>query len=50
MTAPVGLTVIVLTCNEEVHIERRLKSIFQVARQVFVGKAFSLGCATVSLP
>lgn len=44
------LTIILLAFNEEIHIERCLKNAFQVARQVFVGKAFSLGCATVSLP
>lgn len=41
MTAPADLTAIVLTFNEEIHIERCLKSVFQVARQVFVVDSFS---------
>lgn len=35
------LTVIILTFNEEKHIERCLKSAFQVARKVFVVDSFS---------
>ncbi len=35
------LTVIILTFNEEKHIERCLKSAFQVASQVFVVDSFS---------
>jgi glycosyltransferase involved in cell wall biosynthesis len=37
----IELTAIILTCNEEKHIERCLRSAFQVARQVFVIDSFS---------
>lgn len=38
---PPDLTVVILTFNEEKHIERCLRSAFQVARQVFVVDSFS---------
>lgn len=38
---PLDLTVIILTFNEEIHIERCLKSAFQIACQVFVVDSFS---------
>lgn len=41
MKQQTDLTAIVLTFNEEVHIERCLNSVFQVARQVFVVDSFS---------
>jgi len=41
MTNPASLTAIILTFNEEIHIERCLKSAFQVASQVFVVDSFS---------
>jgi len=41
MASKTALTVIVLTFNEEIHIERCLKSAFQVAKQVFVVDSFS---------
>lgn len=41
MQSPVDLTVIVLTFNEEKHIERCLKSAFQVARHVYVVDSYS---------
>ncbi|MDO9271247.1 MAG: glycosyltransferase family 2 protein [Methylobacter sp.] len=36
-----GLTVIILTFNEELHIERCLHSVFQVSKQVFLVDSFS---------
>lgn len=39
--APEDLTVIILTFNEEIHIERCLVSAFQVASRVFVVDSFS---------
>jgi glycosyltransferase involved in cell wall biosynthesis len=41
MTTSANLTVIILTFNERLHIERCLRSAFQVARQVFVVDSFS---------
>ena len=38
---PPDLTIVILTFNEEIHIERCLKSAFQVACQVFVVDSFS---------
>jgi len=38
---PLDLTVVILTFNEEIHIERCLNSAFQVAYQVFVVDSFS---------
>lgn len=43
-----GITIIVLTFNEEIHIERCLRSAFQVARDVFVVDSFSTD-GTVSI-
>lgn len=41
MTNTANLTAIILTFNEEIHIERCLKSALQVASQVFVVDSFS---------
>jgi glycosyltransferase involved in cell wall biosynthesis len=41
MTDRADLTVVILTFNEEIHIERCLKSAFQIASQVFVVDSFS---------
>jgi glycosyltransferase involved in cell wall biosynthesis len=45
-----NLTVIILTFNEEIHIERCLHSIFQITKQVFLVDSFStdstVECAT----
>lgn len=41
MTKCTDLTVIILTYNEEIHIERCINSAFQVASQVFIVDSFS---------